>query len=164
MTGRTGQRLGAAARESVSLKLWKHGAQALRPSPDQPASIEPAAQVADLAVVRRIVTGSRLAGPVWRLVADASHSWGDSAAVGNIAARWQRFDALPLPQRVRAAGIALVTASVSDGLMSLADRRPVSDYRWLMWGVLVAAGILIAACAAGIGAAWPESRLAGRRR
>ena len=163
MTGGAGQRLATAARESVTLGLVKGGARALRRG-SVPASIDPAADASDLAVVRRIVICSRLAGPAWRLVADVSHGWAESEALRHVVARWRRFDALPLAQRARAAGFALVAATVADGLIALADRRPASDYRWLMWSALLATGLLIVASAEGIGAAWPESWLSGRQR
>lgn len=163
MIERARRRFAAAAAESVMVGLLARGSVLLR-SPGQAASIDPAGQAADLAVVRHVFIGSRLFGPAWRLLAEAARGYGDSAAVRGVE-RWRaRVGELPVWQRARAVGIALVAAVLTDAVVSMADRRPASEYRWVMWGVLLAAGVLISACAVGIEAAWPASLVAGRRR
>jgi hypothetical protein len=162
MIDRAIRRIAAASGDSLAVRLVTRAARILLP----PASIapgDPVEEAAGLAVVRDLFAGSRLAGPFYRYAARAMTAWPGSAAMRGLARRRRDYAELPIAQRVHLAGVALATAVLADGLVSLADPRPASAFQWVTASVLLAAGLVIALSASAIAAAWPGSRLARRR-
>jgi hypothetical protein len=108
--------------------------------------------------VVRTVTSSRLyllfAWPVRRIVS----AW-QTARVRNIVNAGRReVEALDAAQACRLAGLALLAAVLTDGLVRRFDPRPASGIRLWLWSALLATAVLMIAAAPQLVVAWRGRR------
>jgi uncharacterized membrane protein YhfC len=76
------------------------------------------------------------------------------------AGRWRgQIAELTAWQRIRAAGIAGLTATAIDGLLTLIDPRPVSVYRWVFWLAAIVISATLALAARALDTASRDSRV-----
>ncbi len=102
----------------------------------------------------RLITASRMF--VWcaRPAQWAAAAWRTSRTAA-VAHRIRReLSVFDFVSRCRIAGIALLTAALTDGVLRQFDPRPASAIRVWLWSALFATSILMITAAPGLSAAW----------
>jgi hypothetical protein len=129
---------------------------------------------AGLAAGAREPEGARFAGGEQRLVEQIANSravrtvqaladgfdraWSGSRARMAIEPAAHALRMLTGPQRIRVAGLWIVVAAATDGVLSFLDPRPASAFRWASWVACIVSGALVALAATPLHAAWTERR------
>jgi len=85
-------------------------------------------------------------------------AWPDASARPALARVSASVRSLAPAERVRAAGVWIGAAALTDAALTPFDPRPASLARWILWGAVLALAAVVAARPAASVAAWTEWR------
>jgi hypothetical protein len=153
-------RIRAAADESLLVRVLRQLFVAITTGPARPSAAPSDIEFDDMV---DMLLRARVGRPVAATIGAVGNTWRHSRAAAALHEAAKAIAQLGLVDRVRAAGVAIVTAALTDLALTPLDPRPVSTARWSMWLAAFVVGIAIAAWPHHAVAAWLERR-GGRER
>ncbi len=118
---------------------------------------------AETAVLRDEIRRTRVGAAAAAVSGSVARAWAVSAARRTAGRAGGILRDASLPERVRAIGLWAAAAAITDGLLTPFDPRPATLSRWALWAGLLVIGVVAAAAAKPVAAAWLDWRGRGAR-